>query len=350
MPRISGLSCFFLIALRLVIGWHFAVEGLWKIRTHQIGKTSTNTPWTSEGFFREVYGPYADWYRQHLGISDEWKIAMFRNENPKLGFPARSDWWGYFFSSRDGFAKHYQLTEEQTAACRTVLERHLLLLDNWLEGDAGAAPIVKMPVVWGTADVPLTVKARIVEYDAKQREIQEIQASEQTNFNKDVDRARLRTLKTEAARILNDIVTEYDVRTKAMKKDVEEAAKLTPEQLKLGPVPEPPKPARLIDKLDTLTMWMQAVLGGFLLIGLWTRLSSLVLAGFLAQVVLLAPALPWVSPPPGTVGHYLYVDMHAIEFVALMALATIPTGRWFGLDALFCRARGKTRGQISQSR
>ena len=40
-----------------------------------------------------------------------------------------------------------------------------------------------------------------------------------------------------------------------------------------------------------LTMWMQAVLGGFLLIGLCTRMSSLVLAGFLLQVVMLTPAL-----------------------------------------------------------
>jgi hypothetical protein len=32
MARISGLGCFFLVALRLVIGWHFAVEGVWKIR------------------------------------------------------------------------------------------------------------------------------------------------------------------------------------------------------------------------------------------------------------------------------------------------------------------------------
>jgi uncharacterized membrane protein YphA (DoxX/SURF4 family) len=333
MVRISGLGCFFLVALRLVIGWHFAVEGVWKIRTHQIGKTSTNTPWTSEGFFREACGPVGEWYRKQMGIGDKAALSRFKRENAENPIPAETEWIHYF--SR--FASHYSLTSDQRAACQKVFDVQLASLGDWLRGES--APIVKRQFVWGTADVPTTFPAQSDEYEAKQREIAEIQASEQTNFNKDVDRTRLRTLKTEAARILNDIVAEYDIRTKAMRKDLEENAKLTPEQLKLGSVAEPAVPPRIIDKLDTLTMWMQAVFGGFLLIGLCTRLSSLVLAGFLLQVVILTPALPWVSPPPGTVGHYLYVDMHVIEMVALLALAAIPTGRWFGLDALFCRKR-----------
>jgi uncharacterized membrane protein YphA (DoxX/SURF4 family) len=333
MARISGLGCFFLVALRLVIGWHFAVEGVWKIRTHQIGKTSTNTPWTSEGFFHEAYGPIGDWYRQRLEIGDEQALSQFKSKNTNNRITAESVWIDYF--SR--FDSHYFLSSNQHAACQKVFDVQFALLGYWLQGVS--APIVKRQFVWGTADVPTTFPVQLAEYDAKQREIAEIKGSEQTNFNKDVDSIRLRTLKTESARIVNDIVTEFDLRTKAMKRDVEEAAKLTPEQLKLGPVPEPAAPGKPIDKLDTFTMWMQAVLGGFLLIGLCTRMSSLVLAGFLLQVVMLTPALPWVSPPPGTLGHYMYVDMHVIELVGLLALATIPTGRWFGMDALFCRKR-----------
>ena len=44
-------------------------------------------------------------------------------------------------------------------------------------------------------------------------------------------------------------------------------------------------------------------------------------------------------------GHYLLVDMHVIEMVALLALAAIPTGKWFGLDAL-TGCRRKRRGKV----
>src|SRR5439155_22246677 len=96
MTRISGIACFLLVALRLVIGWHFAVEGVHKLRTHQIGKTSTNTPWTSEPFFREGYGPAAEWYRQMLGITDEPTLARFRIDTNRNGFPTESEWIDYF--------------------------------------------------------------------------------------------------------------------------------------------------------------------------------------------------------------------------------------------------------------
>jgi hypothetical protein len=42
-------------------------------------------------------------------------------------------------------------------------------------------------------------------------------------------------------------------------------------------------------------------------------------------------------------GHFLIVDMNVIEMFALLALATIPTGKWFGLDALFARRKAPRR-------
>jgi hypothetical protein len=37
---------------------------------------------------------------------------------------------------------------------------------------------------------------------------------------------------------------------------------------------------------------------------------------------------------PGDPGHYLYVNKELVECLAALVLATIPTGRWLGLDAL----------------
>jgi len=335
MARINGLACFFLVALRLVIGWHFAVEGYHKLRTHQIGKTATNTPWTSEPFFREGYGPLADWYREMLGVSDEPTLARLRDRAGNWPWIVRHEWMEYLTE----LSNHYGLTAEQMADVQAAFNKHSGPMMAWLEGRA--APTTTKPVAWGTVDVPQTLPARLDEYEANKERIRAIQQSEQTEFNKDVDRSELRSLKAENARNLNDILAEVDSRTVQMKKAVFEAAGLTEAQKKAGPLIEPPPPVRPIDRLNTVTMWMQLVLGGLLLVGLWTRLSSLVLASFLLQVVLIVPTLPWVSPPPGEMGHYLFVDPHVIEMVALLVLATIPTGRWFGIDALFQRRAAK---------
>src|SRR5205823_819744 len=93
-------------------------------------------------------------------------------------------------------------------------------------------------------------------------------------------------------------------------------------------------PLKPIDYLDRLTMWSHAILGGCLLLGLFTRAASLGLAVFLLLVTLVAPALPYAPAPPGAIGHYLYVNLYVIEMIALLLLATVPTGRWFGLDGL----------------
>jgi hypothetical protein len=45
-------------------------------------------------------------------------------------------------------------------------------------------------------------------------------------------------------------------------------------------------------------------------------------------------AFPWLPVPPNTEGNYYYVNKNAIELLALLVLATVPSGRWLGLDAL----------------
>jgi uncharacterized membrane protein YphA (DoxX/SURF4 family) len=177
MTRINGWACFFLVLLRLAIGWHFFIEGLHKIHTHRIGKTTTNTPWTSEGFFRAGYGPLAPLAKSLLHIDAE--------------TPARPD-------------------------------------ENLAQ---------------------------------------------------------------------NGIVAT----------------------------------------VDKVTMWSLTIGGGLLLVGFLSRPTCFLLALFLLSVTLIAPAMPGAPTPPGSTGHYLYVNLYTIEMVALLALAFLPTGRWFGVDALFVR-------------
>lgn len=325
MTRISGLACFFLVALRLAVGWHFLVEGTHKLATHYEGKTSTNDPWTGEGFFKEGVGPVAPFARQTLHLDDRDALARVKAEDHRLPDAVNAEWDDYFAR----FAAHYDLTGEQRAAAGDRLGKLKHETANWLAGDLPTE--IKKTVVWGTEDVPETVTMRLAEYDTKMKEAADLLARRLPAFNRDVEKARLRTLKADANKILASLLSDLDNHTAEMKKSLAEL--LTPEQKAKGPVPDSPA-RKPIEWLDMATMWGHTVLGGCLLLGLFTRLASFLLALFLLNVSLIAPALPYAPTPPGAIGFYLYVNLYVIELLALLVLASIPTGRWFGLDAL----------------
>src|SRR6476620_8845587 len=66
-----SLRVFFILALRLAIGWHFLFEGLHKIHSYYIGPTETNRPFTSEPYFREAEGPLGPFVRKQLGDPEQ---------------------------------------------------------------------------------------------------------------------------------------------------------------------------------------------------------------------------------------------------------------------------------------
>jgi uncharacterized membrane protein YphA (DoxX/SURF4 family) len=173
---------------------------------------------------------------------------------------------------------------------------------------------------------------RLAEYEAKIKETDDALARRLPAFNKDVEKARLRTLKSDANKVLAGLLGDLDARTAEMKKAVADV--LTADQSAKGLLPESTvrKP---IQWLDLATMWAHTVLGACLVLGLFSRLASFLLAAFLVSVTLIATAFPYAPAPPGSIGFYLYVNLYVIELIALLALASMPTGRWFGVDALF---------------
>ena len=245
-------------------------------------------------------------------------------EDHRLPAAVGNEWDDYF--SR--FVTHYGLTEEQKGAAATKLSEAKAKLTGWLAGDVPSE--VKKVVTWGTETVQQTVPARLREYDAKVEAVADALSRRLPEFNADVEKARLRTVKTDAHRILTDLLNDLDSRTADMKKSLGEV--LTSDQKEKGPVPEPTT-RKPIEWLDLVTMWGHAVLGACLLIGLFSRFASFLLALFLLSVTLIAPALPYAPAPPGAIGFYLYVNLYVIEMIALFALTCMPTGRWFGLDA-----------------
>jgi uncharacterized membrane protein YphA (DoxX/SURF4 family) len=127
------------------------------------------------------------------------------------------------------------------------------------------------------------------------------------------------------------LVAGYDGQTSELKKAL--ALILDAPKSKAYP-PEPAKKLRFIDWLDMVTMWTLTVVGACLLLGLFSRTSGLVAMGFLVLTYLTYPPFPWLPTPPNTEGNPLFVNKNVIEFAALLVLFTVPSGRWFGLDAL----------------
>lgn len=330
MTRINGWACFFLVALRLVIGWHFVVEGAHKIHTHWVGKTPTNTPWTGEAFFREGYGPAAPLARNVLGLGEGNALARLKVAGNQFPPALAADWQ----SVLERFTAHYQLSAEQRQKAEALLAEEKSRTLAWLRGDVPTD--VKRPVPWGTVELKQTVPQRIAEFQSKCQAVDDAFSSELPAFNKDVERTRLRSVKADAARILAELNADLDHRAAGLKSEL--AKLLTPEQAAASSLADA-APTRPIDRLDKATMWTHAILGACLLLGLFTRTASLLLALFLLCVNLIAPAVPFAPAAPGAVGYYLYINLYTIEMVALLALAALPTGLWFGLDALIAAVR-----------
>src|SRR5262245_51411899 len=190
MP-ISRLACVMLVVLRIAIGWHFMIEGVWKIRTHLTGPTSTNVPWTGEPFFREGTGPIADWYRQTLGISEESVLQKFQYIPDADSAVAEREWIQYLAQ----LSKHYGLTEEQRLAAQKVFNEHRDPMGAWIQSKT--KPVTPKAVAWGTAEIPQTVAQRLETHESRMAELREIQNSGQPAFNKNVNASRVRALKTE---------------------------------------------------------------------------------------------------------------------------------------------------------
>lgn len=118
---------------------------------------------------------------------------------------------------------------------------------------------------------------------------------------------------------------------KALEKDLMEDANklLTTDQLSRGPLP----PAVTeMSRINSRTMWGLTIFGLLLILGLFTRLSALGGAALLMLFYMAMPPWPGVQEIP-SIEHNLIVNKVLIEALALLALAALPTGKWFGLDA-----------------
>ncbi|HBI45469.1 MAG TPA: hypothetical protein DDY78_21835 [Planctomycetales bacterium] len=344
------LTMVFLVALRLVIGWHFFFEGAHKLDTFVVGtNTSTNKVFSSAGYFREAPGPLAWEMRKYLGDPDDDALARVtplpgdaaKSDDPAARMPPalRKEWDDSF----NQFVKFYGLDANQEKEAKANLDKAEADVVRWLtiqavEGKSKDKQPTDVQAVMtevektypsGVLKVQETPAQRIAEYRDKVQEYRNMLDKTDAAFNSDVVGLKRLATKGEAASMRKSLMADLDKKTAALKASWGDL--LTDSQANKG-VPLPSLP--LLWWVDGITAWGLTVIGGCLLLGLLTRFNCILAAGFLLMTYFASPPWPWLPTPPNNEGNYHYVNKNLVEMFALLVLATTASGRWFGVDAL----------------
>lgn len=320
-------AALFLVLLRMSIGWHFLYEGLWKYGQYE-------KPFSAEGYFRASAGPLSPYFRSQVPDVDGLE-ALHRDAS---GLPdhLKADWAGEL----DAYAKFYGFDGTQLEKARAVLTASEAAADAWFRDRTNADRVTKY-----AADLEDVVA---IERDPQALESQRVLAQK--------DRKKLNTERIELLAVLNGWTDD-------LRKSWTGLA--TEEQIAKAPQPRPgilrtdfrkasssaaPTPMGRLDWLNTATVYLLILAGGGLLLGLFTRLSALACAAFLALIYLSLPPWPGMPENPLSEGHYLYVSKNLIELIACLLIAVTPSGHWIGLDALLFGARRRRKLAAAEER
>jgi uncharacterized membrane protein YphA (DoxX/SURF4 family) len=400
---------FFLLALRLAIGWHFLFEGLYKVQTHYGPPTETTKPFSSEPYFRAAPGPIGGFMRRqfedpteviadrvkrtkeilpevfaklplseqiancptsvaqqldglastaanyikseaekelkNLEIDDAKAIAKIASDEEKDLKESKSDEEkdkakAKAEEERKKLKEHSEASHqaiqkkidqpEQTA--QKLMAAAKASYARWVYGAEGRNAKVKFI----TGDVALTAPERLSHIERLRSELKEAQEKQAAGLGNgySIDSKRAAELRMDLIASETDLARDANAFVVELKKEL------------AGKAPEEVAPTSRGHMMDIATMWFLVGVGICLMAGLFTRLACLLGAGFLVVTYLAHPAFPWFPIPPNTEGNPVFVNKNVIEFLALLSLMCMPTGRWLGLDAIvlrpFCRYKSET--------
>jgi len=311
---------FFLLALRLAIGWHFLFEGMHKIHSHVVGPTETNRPFSSEPYFKASQTEVGAMMRKEFDDPQAVIASKVRVASAPAGFAKRSD-ADQAADCPKAVADELDAVPSGDATSKSAAKAAYA---RWVFGVDGRASKVKFV----TGDVSLTAPQRLSHLEWLRAEVKA--AEDRRNLGigngNGVEMKRAAELRTELSTAEADLAKDANAFVGELKI-----------QANGGKPVEEQKVVKAGERLDRITMYFIAAVGACLLAGFFTRPSCVLAAGFLAVTYLTFPAYPWLPQPPNTEGNPLFVNKNVIEALALLALACFPTGRWLGLDAIFYR-------------
>ena len=365
----------FLVLLRIAVGWHFFYEGLFKIDSDGAPEPLASSRFflqASVGRLRDDLAAGAAFDRidrwndevvkyfksRDNALSEEQKgrLALLC-EKIKREAPAGFDWF-YVHGEVLGLAANRQGSTRFSAAPflksatgpfrplfrglvadadgleRLTRESVAARIDARYREIAGHFPLtaeqqsklrvardqIKTSVAAVLADPAFTT--RLADYRAMRDRVRADAGRLDAPFTGErleADRGKLDLIAVELLAFVNEPLTELEAQTQAL---------LSADQMRAGP---PPPPAGETRFLNWMVKWGLVGVGVCLLAGLLTQPAALGAVAFLAMFYFAAPPWPGLPVAAGD-GHYLIVNRNLIELFAALALATLPTGRWAGLD------------------
>ncbi len=395
MTRNSIIAVVLIVILRLAIGWQLLYEGLWKIDTLDTPRPWTSAGYlkNSQGpmrnAFRSMAGDpndldwlnydvvakrwddWADRFESSYGLSkqqasklhkllngsygmvdgrkvyasDKGKLIQLPNGiedlNKKSGVSPKVTWFDaeaqclYVDGAqhmkdgeRDKLLKLVQYNEDKTfkddnnksfyEAVDVVFKRQKRGL-GFKEKLAGA--------VKGNPDLLGNQKWQRVgqkkEYEAQLARYEQLRSKADTDFQWDhlgSDWGKIQSLRAEVT-----------APVKALESELQDAASKLLSLDQMNNSPET-KPWTMLKVVDVSTMAGLTVLGLLLLFGFFTRFAAVAAAFMLFNFYLAMPPFPGVPDMPGP-EHSFIVNKNLIEIIALLAIAALPTGYWFGIDS-----------------
>ena len=90
----------------------------------------------------------------------------------------------------------------------------------------------------------------------------------------------------------------------------------------------------LLNVIDLLNVWGLIFIGMGLILGIFTRISTIAGISLLAMYYLSHPPMIGYKFSVPSEGSYLWINKNLVELVALAVLFVFPTGRIIGLDRL----------------
>jgi uncharacterized membrane protein YphA (DoxX/SURF4 family) len=270
------------VALRLAIGWHFFQEGAVKI---------VGGDFKSEGFMRVAKGPLTPVFHWMIWDGDG---------RARLDKEATLEAWNQY---RQQVVEHYGFDEKQAKSAEDKLKYREKQLTTLFDEEG--------------VDIDKYLKG----LDRRDAYRQDPMRTEITSLRGQIDR-----IEKEMSQEVRPWLASIDLMWKGLESDLNGLA--TDEQAQRGTLALG-KPARFppFDTvfIDQIIPTFDLVVGIFLILGLFTRLTSLAGAGFLAMII----ATQWPGAPDALPAHY-----QIVELAGMLVLAAVGAGRFAGLDFL----------------
>ncbi len=344
--RYAAVVVALIVLLRVGVGCHFLYEGLWKM--------DKSNGFSSKGFLGMAKGPTKDLYymflpdlggEERIQMAEVYRVVMQGGENvgqKRVGWTLpviEKEWYAYY----DAFLKKYDLDEldgveaddpelqglkSQREAARDIFNQYVLSLREYtLENREDFRGFVASKRRFEEALAKSKNDAeyqRIRDWDAqlKYRNEGEKFAAVPVAMGENLQLALWNVLTPEQKAKGELTPIAYGANKSAIMNAV---AKIP--CLKNIAVPT------TMGALDLAVTLGLSAIGLCLMLGLCTRLACLGGALFMINVVLSQFPWPTVYPyPPEVVGHSMVFNKDTIELVVLLVLASLPAGRWGGLD------------------